>query len=126
MLRSILRALSETDSGYSYSELSRKLSVKMTKLPFYPDQLGKADLVLKTDKGFRIRDRVLRKYFQIELASMARTAYIGFYIYQVLYEKTVSEPTTYFSEEDNSSARGYLASITIQRCCSFPTNILLL
>ena len=71
MLRSILRALSETDSGYSYSELSRKLSVKMTKLPFYLDQLGKADLVLKTDKGFMIRDRVLRKYLQIELASIA-------------------------------------------------------
>jgi AAA+ ATPase superfamily predicted ATPase len=69
ILRTILQTLAQTETGYSYSELSKKLLVPMTKLPFYIDGLIRADLIAKGKDGFVIRDRVVRKYLQME-ASM--------------------------------------------------------
>ena len=66
VIRTILRALSDTDKGYSYSELSKKISIQMTNLPRYVKPLVEADLVSKTKDGFIIRDRIIRKYLQFE------------------------------------------------------------
>lgn len=67
VLRSILRVLSKTETGYSYSDIAQKLSIPMTSLPVYLNGLARADLIVKGSSGFTVRDRVLRRYLQLEV-----------------------------------------------------------
>ena len=66
IIRTILRGLSDTGIGYSYSELSKKIGVKITNLPKYVKPLVEADLLYKTDSGFVIRDKIIREYLRLE------------------------------------------------------------
>jgi AAA+ ATPase superfamily predicted ATPase len=67
-LRSILRVLSKAETGYSYSDMAQKVSMPMTSLPVYLNGLARADLIVKgSDGGFTVRDRVLRRYLQLEV-----------------------------------------------------------
>lgn len=66
ILRTILRALSDSDTGYSYSEIAKKISVPMDTLSRYMPSLEDADLVISGYKSFRIRDRVIREYLKLE------------------------------------------------------------
>lgn len=70
LVRTILRVLSYTDIGYSYSEISKKIGVQMTNLPKYVKPLVEADLLSKTKSGFIIRDKTIRKYLQLEAADL--------------------------------------------------------
>ena len=66
ILKTILRALATSDKGLTYSELSHKINVTMTKLPSYMNSLEKSDLVEKTEKKFKVRDKIVREYLKIE------------------------------------------------------------
>jgi len=66
ILRTILRVLAKSDDGLSYSEISHKINVPMTKLPFYMGNLENSDLIEQVDKKFKIRDKIVREYLKIE------------------------------------------------------------
>lgn len=67
ILRTILRALaSSEENGLSYSEISHKINVPMTKLSFYMNNLQNSDLVEQTEKKFKIRDNIVREYLKFE------------------------------------------------------------
>lgn len=66
ILRTILRAVAKSDDGLSYSEISHKINVQMTKLPFYMGNMENSDLIEQVDKKFKIRDNIIREYLKIE------------------------------------------------------------
>lgn len=66
ILRTILRAVAKSDEGLSYSEISHKINVPMTKLPFYIGNMENSDLIEPVDKKFKIRDNIIREYLKIE------------------------------------------------------------
>jgi AAA+ ATPase superfamily predicted ATPase len=70
LLRTILRALSDRNDGYSYSELAKKISQPIANLPKYLDSLLEADLIIKSSQGFVVRDRVVREYLRLEAESL--------------------------------------------------------
>lgn len=71
ILRTILRALSDSDKGYSYSEISKKTSIPMDTLSRYMPSLEDADLIVQKQKLFRIRDRVVREYLRLEVMELS-------------------------------------------------------
>jgi AAA+ ATPase superfamily predicted ATPase len=70
ILRTILRALASSKDGLSYSEISRKINVAITKLPFYMNALVNSDLVERAEKRFIIRDKIVRDYLKIEAGEL--------------------------------------------------------
>ena len=70
ILKSILRVLAASDEGLTYSEISHKMDVSLTKLPFYMGNLQNSDLVEKIDKKFLIRDKIVREYLKIEIKEL--------------------------------------------------------
>lgn len=71
ILRTILQALSDSDAGYAVSDLSKKISVQMTKLPRYLASLTDADLVTKTEGRYLVRDKIVRQYLRIQAEGLA-------------------------------------------------------
>lgn len=70
ILRTILRALSDSDEGYRNSELAKKIGIEQFNLPVYLKGLVKADLVSKGQKNYIIRDKVVREYLKQEAAEL--------------------------------------------------------
>ena len=66
ILKTILRALATSDEGLTYSEISHKIDVPMTKLPFYMSNLRNSDLIEQVEKKFIVRDKIVREYLKIE------------------------------------------------------------
>lgn len=66
ILRTILRALAESDEGLTYTELSHKISVPTGSLTFYVPSLIDTDLVIYQDKKLIVRDKIIRKFLKIE------------------------------------------------------------
>lgn len=64
--RAIMRALSCDVEGLSYSEIAKKISYPMTRLPRYTKMLTNADLIVRNGTKFKIRDPVLFRYLEIE------------------------------------------------------------
>ncbi len=68
ILKSILGCLATSDdnNGLTYSEISHKIDVSMSKLPFYMGNLENSDLVEKIGKKYKIRDKIVKEYLKIE------------------------------------------------------------
>ena len=71
ILKTILRALSDTDTGYSYSEISKKIATPMDTISRYMPSLENADLIHQENRSFRIRDKVIREYLRLETDELA-------------------------------------------------------
>jgi DNA-binding IclR family transcriptional regulator len=56
--------------GCSISELARAIDTPLTKLPRYLNPLSDADLILKKDGKYQIRDKILRDYLKFQLESL--------------------------------------------------------
>lgn len=63
--RTILQTLAFMD-GCSVSELAKAIDVSLTKLPRYLNPLSDADLVLKKDGKYYVRDRMLQDYLKFQ------------------------------------------------------------
>lgn len=66
ILRTILSALSDSDGGYTYSELSKKMSVPMSAISRYIPSLVDADLVNSDRGALKVRDKVIHQYLKQE------------------------------------------------------------
>ncbi len=69
ILKTILQALSDNGAGYTVSELAKKISVSLEKLPRYLRPLTDADLVTKTGGRYTVRDKMLREYLRVQAES---------------------------------------------------------
>ena len=63
--RTILQTLALMD-GCSVSEIAKAIDVSLTKLSRYLAPLSDADLVLKKDGKYYVRDRMLQDYLKFE------------------------------------------------------------
>lgn len=70
ILKTILQALSDNSEGYTVSELAKKISVSLEKLPRYLKPLVDADLVTKTGGRYAVRDKMLREYLRIQAEAL--------------------------------------------------------
>ncbi len=70
ILKTILQALSGSSEGHTVSELARKISVSLEKLPRYLKPLVDADLVTKTGGRYAVRDKMLREYLRVQTAAL--------------------------------------------------------
>lgn len=71
ILKTILQALSDSSTGYAVSELAKKISVSLTKLPRYLKPLTDADLITKTDGKYTVRDKMLREYLRVQAEALS-------------------------------------------------------
>lgn len=69
MSKTILQVLA-SKGGCSISELAKEIDTPLTKLPRYIDPLSDADLILKKDGKYYIRDNILRDYLKFQLESL--------------------------------------------------------
>ncbi len=67
--KTILQVLASV-GGCSISELARAIDTPLTKLPRYLNPLSDADLILKKDGKYQIRDKILRDYLKFQLESL--------------------------------------------------------
>lgn len=65
LLRAIMNALAGGEMGYS--ELANSLSVPMPELVPYVNELIKADLIIKKDAKYTIRDRIIKEYLRLNV-----------------------------------------------------------
>lgn len=70
ILKTILQALSGNNEGYTVSELAKKISVSLEKLPRYLKPLVDADLVTKTGGRYAVRDKMLREYLRVQAEAL--------------------------------------------------------
>ena len=70
ILRTMLRALAQSEEGLTYTELSHKISVPTGKLTFYGPSLYDADLVIRKEGKLILRDKIIRKYLEIESSEL--------------------------------------------------------
>lgn len=66
MSRTILQVLASM-GGCSVSEIAKAIDTPLTKLPRYLEPLSDADLILKKDGKYYIRDKILRDYLKFQL-----------------------------------------------------------
>ena len=67
--KTILQVLASV-GGCSISELAKAIGTLLTKLPRYLTPLLNADLILKKDGKYYIRDKILRDYLKFQLESL--------------------------------------------------------
>jgi len=70
ILKTMLQALSNDSEGYTVSELAKKISVSLEKLPRYLKPLIDADLVTKTGGRYAVRDKMLREYLRSQAEAL--------------------------------------------------------
>lgn len=70
ILKTILQALSGDSKGYTVSELAKRISVSLEKLPRYLKPLVDADLVTKTGGRYAVRDKMLREYLRVQAEAL--------------------------------------------------------
>lgn len=70
ILKTILQALSDSSAGYTVSELAKKISVSLEKLPRYLKPLTEADLITKVDGKYIVRDKMLREYLRLQVEAL--------------------------------------------------------
>lgn len=66
----ILQALSDSNEGYTVSELANRISISLTSLPRYLKSLIEADLIVKTAGKYKIRDKMLRQYLRLQVQAL--------------------------------------------------------
>ncbi|MEM3143435.1 MAG: hypothetical protein QXW91_02265, partial [Candidatus Nitrosotenuis sp.] len=69
MSKTILQVLASMGEC-SISELAKAIDTPLTKLPRYIEPLSNADLILKKDGKYYIRDKILRDYLKFQLESL--------------------------------------------------------
>ncbi|MEM3144047.1 MAG: ATP-binding protein [Candidatus Nitrosotenuis sp.] len=65
MLRTILGVLAKSDAGIGYTEIAKALKARPPELVPYVNELIRMDLVVKTDSGYAVRDRIIRQYLKL-------------------------------------------------------------
>lgn len=65
MLRAILNVIAKSDAGMGYTEIARALKARPSELVPYVSELIRMDLVVKTDSGYAVRDRIIRQYLKL-------------------------------------------------------------
>jgi AAA+ ATPase superfamily predicted ATPase len=70
ILKTMLQALSGSSEGYTVSELAKRISVSLEKLPRYLKPLVDADLVTKTGGRYTVRDKMLREYLRMQAEAL--------------------------------------------------------
>ncbi|MBM2852920.1 MAG: hypothetical protein HW420_1467 [Candidatus Nitrosotenuis sp.] len=71
ILKTILQALSDNSTGYTVSELAKKMSIALTNLPRYLTPLIDADLVTKINGNYIVRDKMLREYLRVQVEALS-------------------------------------------------------
>jgi AAA+ ATPase superfamily predicted ATPase len=65
MLRSILVVLAGSDAPMGYTEIANTLGVRAPELVPYLNELGKTDLIIKTESGYVVRDKLVREHLRL-------------------------------------------------------------
>lgn len=65
MLRAILSVLAKSDIDLGYTDMAKSLLVKAHELVPYVNELIKTDLVVKTESGYAIRDRIIKEHLRL-------------------------------------------------------------